>query len=119
MRYIPLLLAAVFATGCSESADHEAAVDDSIQEALDDFENRKIYTSLDVETLRAIPDDKLEQAIVDYVIHQLESGPDEDALLASLSKGNRALWLTWIVESEVNNGGFNQYYWNTKLRGCA
>lgn len=116
MRYIPLLLAAVFAIGCSDSADHEATMDDSIQKALDDFKNRKIYTSLDVETLRAIPDETLEQAIVDYVMHRLESGSDEDAILRSLSEGNRALWLTWIVEGEVNNGGFNQYYWNTDGR---
>lgn len=116
MRYIPLLLAAVFVIGCSDSADQQTAMDDSIEKALDDFKNRKIYTSLDVETLRAIPDDNLEQAIVDYVIHKMESGSDEDAVLGSLSEGNRALWLTWIVEGEVNNGGFNQYYWNTDGR---
>ena len=116
MRYISLLLAAVFVIGCSDSTNQETAMDDSIQKALDDFKNRKIYTSLDVETLRAIPDDNLEQAIVDYVIHKLESGTDEDAMLGSLSEGNRALWLTWIVEGEVNNGGFNQYYWNSDGR---
>lgn len=37
-------------------------------------------------------------------------------MLKSLSDGNRALWLTWIVEGEFNNGGFNQYYWNTDGR---
>jgi len=116
MRYIPLILVAVLAIGCSDSADHEAAMDDSIEKALEDFRNRTIYRSLNVETLRAIPDDDLEQAIVDYVIHRLKSGSDEDATLGSLSEGNRALWLTWIVEGEVNNGGFNQYYWNTDGR---
>ncbi|MDA0834816.1 MAG: DUF4375 domain-containing protein [Planctomycetota bacterium] len=94
-------------------------MDDSIEKALDDFKNRKTYSSLDVETLRAIPDEDLEQAIVDYVIHKLKSGSDEDAVLGSLSEGNRALWLTWIVEGEVNNGGFNQYYWNTDGRHSA
>lgn len=113
MPYILLLIVAAFIVGCSDSTDHEDATDDSFQQALDEFKNRKIYTSLDVETLRTVPDDKVEQAIVDYVVHKLESGSDEDAVLKSLSDGNRALWLTWIVEGEVNNGGFNQYYWNT------
>lgn len=113
MRYSPFLLIAVLAVGCSNTADPEDAMDDSIQKALDDFKNREIYTTLDVNTLRTIPDDNLEQAIVDYVIHKLELGSDEDVVLGSLSDGNRALWLTWIVEGEVNNGGFNQYYWNT------
>lgn len=116
MRYLPLLLAAVFATGCTYSADHGPAMDDSVLQSLDDFKNRNKYTSLNVETIRAIPDDRLEQAIVDYVIHKLESGLDKATILGSLSEGNRALWLTWIVEGEVNNGGFNQYYWNTDGR---
>ena len=113
MRYIPLLLVAAFALGCSQSSDPEYTMDDSIRKSLDDFKNRTIYTTLDVDTLRNVPDEDLEQVIVDYVVQKLESGFDEDTVLRSLSDGNRALWLTWIVEGEVNNGGFNQYYWNT------
>lgn len=110
---IPLLILVAFAMGCSASDSQEDDLDDSFQSFLDDFENRTIYTSLDPETLRNIADDDLEMAISDYVFHKMESGADEDTVISSLSEGNRALWLTWIVEAEVNNGGFNQYYWNT------
>src|SRR5260370_12205079 len=37
----------------------------------------------------------------------------EEAIVAKLPAGVRALYLTWTVEAEVNNGGFNQYYYNT------
>jgi hypothetical protein len=34
-------------------------------------------------------------------------------ILAGYPPGVRALYVTWEVEAEVNNGGFHQYYWNT------
>jgi len=116
MRSTILLTCVVCAIGCSDATVQEQPIDDSMKKAFEDFRNRKIYTSLDLKTLRSIADKQLEQAIVDYVMHKHKSNPDEDAVLKSLSPGNRALWLTWIVEGEVNNGGFNQYYWNTAGR---
>ena len=116
MRCTLILIFAIFVAGCSDTTTHEEPMDDSIRKALDDFQNRKIYTSLNIATLRTIPDDELELVIVDYVVHKLESNSDENTVLNSLTDGNRAFWLTWIVQGEVNNGGFNQYYWNTEGR---
>ena len=39
----------------------------NIERRMEEFNNRTIYTSLDLETLASIPDDKLEQAIIDYI----------------------------------------------------
>jgi hypothetical protein len=92
-------------------------MDESIEAAFEAFRNRTTYTSLDPETLASIPDDDLEQAVVDYIFSKLEDHYDqEEQIISALPAGARALYLTWIVEAEVNNGGFNQYYWNTG--GC-
>jgi len=34
-------------------------------------------------------------------------------VVRNLSNGQRAVYVTWIVEAEVNNGGFNQFYYNS------
>jgi hypothetical protein len=71
-------------------------------------------TRLSPDTLRAISDADVEQAIVDYVIAKIDGHEEREAqIVRSLAPGVRAIWLTWIVEAEVNNGGFNQYYYNT------
>ncbi len=44
---------------------------------------------------------------------------NEDLIVAKLPTGVRALYLTWTVEAEVNNGGFNRYYYNTDDRFAA
>ena len=41
------------------------------------------------------------------------SGKTEREVLNTLPDGFRAVYATWWVEAEVNNGGFNQYFWNS------
>jgi hypothetical protein len=107
-----LILAGLF--GCTQKSAEDRAMDDMIQKSIEEFKHRRIYRTLDPKTLATIADADLEQAIVDYVIAKLDSHHDqEEAVLNRLPKGVRLLWLTWVVEGQVNNGGFNQYYWNT------
>lgn len=90
-------------------------MDDRIKKIIDEFQNRRVYESLDAKTLSVIADEKLEQAIIDFVDAKLAArgaGEDEVQVLASLPSGMRALYLTWTVESEVINGGFLRYYWS-------
>lgn len=37
--------------------------------------------------------------------------------LRALPQGRRALYSTWIVQCEVENGGFAQYFWNIEEEG--
>jgi hypothetical protein len=88
-----------------------------MKRTLDEFDRRQIYRSLDPSTLAGIPDDKLEQAVFDYAAAKLDGRYEREAqIVAAMPPGVRALYLTWVVEAEVNNGGFNQYYWNTEDR---
>ena len=63
--------------------------------------------------LAAIADDQVEYAILDYVYARMNGHDEEAEILATLPSGIRALYVTAGVEDEVNNGGFNQYYWNS------
>jgi hypothetical protein len=89
-------------------------VNDSIRKLIDEFQNRQTYRTLDRSVLAAIPDDKVERAIADYLYAKLDGRyRDEVEIVSTLPVGMRALYLTRSVEAEVGNGGFNQYYWNS------
>lgn len=111
------LVVGITILGCAPKSPPASAAGSEIAQAIDEFKNRTIYDHLTVEVLASIPDSEVEQAIVDYVDTKLD---DEHAverqIVAALGPGIRALYITWWVEAEVNNGGFNQYYWNSAGR---
>jgi hypothetical protein len=80
---------------------------------IEAFKNRKRYDTLNPEVLQSIPDDEIEQAIIDFIACRASlAGGDERRALDALSDGFRAVYSTWWAEAEINNGGFNQYFWN-------
>jgi uncharacterized protein DUF4375 len=66
-----------------------------------------------IEKLETLSDDDLIHAVVEYVVLQLGKDPNRQAAAVNdLSPGLRAFYATWLVDAEVKNGGFNQYFWN-------
>jgi len=37
---------------------------------------------------------------------------DQPSFVEGLSEGRRIVWGSFMVDGEVNNGGFNQFFWN-------
>jgi hypothetical protein len=88
-----------------------------IAESVRKWEARPRYSELTPEVLAAVPDDLLEQAIVDFVMAHGEWQDEELlALFASLPEGFGIVYTTWALDAEIANGGFHQYFWNTKGR---
>jgi hypothetical protein len=59
-------------------------------------------------------DEDLERAILDYVQSRLDEKSGEPVeIVAGLSKGFLTFYASWLVEAEVMNGGFHQYFWNS------
>ena len=82
--------------------------------AMEEHNNRKKYSDFDLSTLREIKDEHLEQAILDYLFAKLDAKPNQARyVLAGLAKGFQVFYASWLVEAEVMNGGFNQYFWNS------
>lgn len=100
---------------CSNQRDPKGTeTSEMIAKSLREHENRVRYRKLDVVTLNGIVDDKLEQSVMDYVDYKLGGNyAQEKKIVNGLSPGVRALYITWWLEAEVNNGGFNQYFWNS------
>ena len=71
----------------------------------------------DASVIARIPDEALEQALLDHLFDRLaRCGHDHDEAFAALSPEFRVFHCTWEVEAQVMNGGFNQYFWNPSSR---
>jgi hypothetical protein len=87
---------------------------DEILKSVENFQNRPIYKTLNPDIISKIKDEELEQAIFDNISTNMEGDKREEReIVKTLTPGQRAIYVTWIVEGEVNNGGFNQFYFNS------
>jgi len=107
------IVIAFLMTGCGSALQEESPVDPDVAAEFEAL-NPKVYTRLDPIILASIPDDSLEQAVLDYVMLQLEGNEQNEVdIVRALAPGARNLYLTWTVQVEVSDGGFDQYYLST------
>ena len=90
-------------------------LENQIAKSIEDFKNRKIHKNLTVEIIDSTKDDDLLQVVFDNLSEQL---PDDyrkeyDFITRKFNSSQQAIFLSWWLEAEVNNGGFNQYYTNS------
>lgn len=70
-------------------------------------------TDLRRETLRSIKDQDLDFALSWYVTERVRvSGKGIQEVLSQEPPPVGTFYLAWLLEAEVLNGGFNQYFWN-------
>src|SRR5438105_15437142 len=72
------------------------------------------FRHLTPELLAALSADEVADAIVQHV-HLRVAGEwgREAPIIRSLPPGVRAIYTTWLVDAEVNAGGFHQYFFNS------
>ena len=66
--------------------------------------------------LREVSDRELVQKVISSVLEfvgELGSGEDDYELVRQTPKSAQFFWAMRLLESEVNNGGFEQYFWNS------
>jgi hypothetical protein len=106
--------------GCNGQSKEKEEIKKQIDQSLEDFMQRPIYSVVTTGILDTISDDKLEQTIIDNIFSKIEtidSYEDQYEVIKSLSRGRQAIFATWVLEAEVNNGGFNQYFYNFASSG--
>lgn len=76
--------------------------------------NRKKYDKFNLTILDKIPDDRLEQAIIDYLLdYKIKTNQQDFDIIKNLSRGFQYVYTTWKLEEYIDNGGFNQYLYVT------
>lgn len=74
--------------------------------------NRR-YPELTRKILESIDELVFDRAVVDYVQLKVEQDyENEDAIISRMSPGIQAVYMTWWVQAEVDNGGLHQYFYN-------
>ena len=63
-----------------------------------------------ITALLALPDDELDQQIYEVVHSEIYDGDGEDEIPTAYM----AIYVASLLESEVDNGGFIQFFYNTK-----
>jgi hypothetical protein len=93
----------------------DEALKRKLDESIRKWEARPRYGELSPGVLAAVPDHMLEQTVVDFVLaHGVWRDEDLVALLRSLPEGFGIAYTSWVLDAEVANGGFHQYFWNTE-----
>ena len=66
--------------------------------------------------LRTVPDKKLVQKVIDSVLDfvgEISPGEEDYEFVSQTPESAQFFWAMRLMESEVNNGGFEQYFWNS------
>ncbi|HEY4322433.1 MAG TPA: DUF4375 domain-containing protein [Mucilaginibacter sp.] len=87
---------------------------EEILKSVENFKNRPIYKVLTAEIIDRTPDDQLLQVIFDNLCEKLPKDYSKTyTSILSFSEGQQIIYVIWLLAAEVNNGGFNQYYFNS------
>jgi len=89
--------------------------DEELSKSIEDFKNKPKCDGFSLSDLQAISDDDIEYAVIEYIGDCVikEDYENEYAIVTNLSSGMQYIYATWWLEAEVNNGGFNQYFYNS------
>jgi len=72
------------------------------------------YRVLTKDLLAQEPDSTLEWAVMQHVGWVVGGNYErEHEIVTALSPGFQTIYATWWLDAEVNNGGFNQYFFNS------
>ncbi len=84
---------------------------DNVEKWLASVRARPEYERLTLDLLRSLDGPRLLEVIRDHIV--LTTDGEYDAI-SKLSPGHQMIHAISQLEAEVNNGGFHQYFWNTR-----
>ena len=74
----------------------------------------KSNKGITIEQIDSTPDEDLVYFIFKDLSNKVGSNYDDEyQIVSKFTKEQQAIYSIWAVEGEVNNGGFNQYFYNT------
>jgi hypothetical protein len=86
---------------------------EQISKSIEDFKNRPIHRILTAQIIDTTSDDELLQTVFDNLIDKFPKDyTKEYQTVLGWTKSQQAIYIIWCLETEVNNGGYNQFYYN-------
>jgi hypothetical protein len=89
-------------------------MEEQIANSIEAFKNRPIHKELTEQIIDTTSDSNLLQVVFDNLAEkQAVDYEKEYETVISWNKSRQAIYMIWLLESEVNNGGYNQFYFNS------
>ncbi|WP_116127236.1 DUF4375 domain-containing protein [Lewinella sp. IMCC34183] len=87
---------------------------DEISNSIDDYNLQVNDTVLSPELIANSDPFDLVYLIFNKIFNELPEDYTKQSqyIMQDLNEGQRAIYITWLWEGEINNGGFNQFYAN-------
>lgn len=87
---------------------------DQLTNSIEAFKNRSIHKKLTSQIIDKTPDQDLLQVVFDNLSEKQPTDyKKEYETVMSWNKSRQAIYMIWLLEAEVNNGGYNQFYFNS------
>jgi Domain of unknown function (DUF4375) len=105
--------------GCSGQAKKDDGglpkeTQDQLANSIETFKNRPTHKKLTNQIIDSTPDQDLLQVVFDNLSEKRPTDyKKEYETVMSWNKSRQAIYMIWLLESEVNNGGYNQFYFNS------
>jgi len=89
-------------------------MDEQIAQSIETFKNRPIFKELTEHNIDTTSDDNLLQVVFDNLSEKLPTDYEKEyETVMTWNKSRQAIYMIWALEAEVNNGGYNQFYFNS------
>ena len=114
-----LLTAILNLFSCSEQAKNDddrlsKEMEKQIDSSVKAFKGRPIYKELTEQIIDTTSDNNLLQVIFDNLSERQSADYEKEfETVMSWNKSRQAIYVIWALETEVNNGGYNQFYINS------
>ena len=89
-------------------------MEEQITNSVETFKNRPIYKELTEQIIDTTSDENLLQVVFDNLSEKQPTDYEKEyETVMSWNKPRQAIYMIWALEAEVNNGGYNQFYFNS------
>lgn len=80
---------------------------------MSSWKKRHVHQEITKEIIGKIPDDQLAWAIFDHILFKIGTDYEKSfQILAELPSGFSIVYHLFVLDGEICNGGFNQYFFN-------
>lgn len=116
MGIITTILNLLGCSGQTKKADGKLPkdIDGQLAKSIEDFKNRPIHKELTEQIIDTTSDENLLQVVIDNLSEKQPTDYEKEyETVMSWNKSKQAIYMIWLLEGEVNNGGYNQFYFNS------
>lgn len=105
--------------GCTGQTKNEEGklpkeVSEQLTKSIEDFKNRPIHKELTEQIIDTTSDNNLLQVVFDNLSERQPTDYEKEyETVMNWNKSRQAIYMIWLLEGEVNNGGYNQFYFNS------